>query len=115
MSVRARRTAVTEGSGNVFADLGLPDSDEILAKARLASTISDLIEKQGLTQTQAAKLLETTQPKVSNLINGRLDGFSLERLARFLNTLGRDVEIVVKRRPRSRKTARLLVSVGESN
>ena len=91
------------------------DSDELLAKARLASTISDLIDERGLTQTQAAKLLETTQPKVSNLINGRLDGFSLERLARFLNTLGRDVEIVVKPRPRSRKTARILVSVGESS
>jgi predicted XRE-type DNA-binding protein len=106
---------VREGSGNVFADLGLPDSHELLAKARLASTISDLIDRRGLNQTQAAKLLETTQPKVSNLINGRLEGFSLERLARFLNTLGRDVEIVVKPRPRSRKTARILVSVGESS
>ncbi len=115
MSTRSRRSTVREGSGNVFADLGLPDSDELLAKARLASTISDLIDKRGLTQTQAAKLLETTQPKVSNLINGRLEGFSLERLARFLNTLGRDVEIVVRPRPRSRKTARILVSVGESS
>ncbi len=112
MTVRSRRSAVFEGSGNVFEDLGLPDSDELFAKARLVSTISDLIEKRGLTQTQAAKLLETTQPKVSNLINGRLEGFSLERLARFLNTLDRDVEIVVKPRPRSRKTARILVSVG---
>ena len=115
MSVRTRRSAVYEGSGNVFADLGLPDADELFAKARLASTISDLIERRGLTQTQAAKLLETTQPKVSNLINGRLEGFSLERLARFLNTLGRDVEIVVRPRPRSRRKARLLVSVGESS
>jgi predicted XRE-type DNA-binding protein len=115
MTTRSRKATVHEGSGNVFADLGLPDSDELLAKARLASTISDLIDKRGLTQTQAAKLLETTQPKVSNLINGRLDGFSLERLARFLNTLGRDVEIVVKPRPRSRKNARILVTVGESS
>jgi predicted XRE-type DNA-binding protein len=112
MSIRARRSTITSGSGNVFADLGLRDSDELLAKARLASTIADLIEKRGLTQTAAAELLQTTQPKVSNLVNGRLEGFSLERLARFLNTLGRDVEIVV--RPRSRRTARMFVSVGEA-
>ena len=115
MTSKARKPTVTEGSGNVFADLGLPDSDELLAKARLASTISDLIDERHLTQSEAAELLETTQPKVSNLVNGRLGGFSLERLARFLNTLDRDVEIVVKPRPRSRKTARILVSVGESS
>ena len=111
MTVRVRRPAVTPGSGNVFADLGLANSDELLAKARLASTIADLIDERGLTQTEAAKLLETTQPKVSNLLNGRLEGFSLERLARFLNTLDRDVEIVVRLRPRSRKTGRILVKL----
>lgn len=115
MTPRPRKPDVTEGTGNVFEDLGLPDSDELLAKARLASTISDLIEERQLTQSEAADLLETTQPKVSNLVNGRLEGFSLERLARFLNTLDRDVEIVVRPRPRSRKTARILVSVGESS
>jgi predicted XRE-type DNA-binding protein len=107
-----RDATITEGSGNVFEDLGLPDSDELLAKARLASAISDIIGGRHLTQAAAADLLGTTQPKVSNLVNGRLEGFSLERLARFLNTLDRDVEIVVKRRPRSRKTARILVTVG---
>jgi predicted XRE-type DNA-binding protein len=101
-----------KGSGNVFADLGLPDSEELLAKARLASAISDIVTGRHLTQTEAAVLLGTSQPKVSNLMNGRLDGFSLERLARFLNTLDRDVEIVVKRRPRSRKDARLHVTLG---
>jgi predicted XRE-type DNA-binding protein len=111
MTKRGNAT-VTEGSGNVFEDLGLPDSDELLAKARLASAISDIISGRHLTQAAAADLLGTTQPKVSNLVNGRLEGFSLERLARFLNTLDRDVEIVVKRRPRSRKTARILVTVG---
>ncbi|MGH7572356.1 MAG: helix-turn-helix domain-containing protein [Gemmatimonadota bacterium] len=115
MTPRPRKPDVTEGTGNVFGDLGLPGSDELLAKARLASTISDLIEERQLAQAEAADLLETTQPKVSNLVNGRLEGFSLERLARFLNTLDRDVEIVVRPRPRSRKTARILVSVGESS
>jgi predicted XRE-type DNA-binding protein len=112
MTTDSRKPEVTKGSDNIFADLGLPDSEELLAKARLASTISDIITGRHLTQTEAADLLGTSQPKVSNLMNGRLDGFSLERLARFLNTLDRDVEIVVKRRPRSRKDARLLVTLG---
>jgi len=112
MTTDSREREVTKGSENVFADLGLPDSEELLAKTRLASAISDIITGRHLTQTEAADLLGTSQPKVSNLMNGRLDGFSLERLARFLNTLDRDVEIVVKRRPRSRKDARLLVTLG---
>lgn len=112
MSTDSKEPEVTKGSDNVFADLGLPDSQELLAKARLASAISDIITGRHLTQTEAADLLGTSQPKVSNLMNGRLDGFSLERLARFLNTLDRDVEIRVKRRPKSRKDARLLVTLG---
>lgn len=112
MSTDSTEPEVTKGSHNVFADLGLPDSEELLAKARLASAISDIITGRHLTQTEAADLLGTSQPKVSNLMNGRLDGFSLERLARFLNSLDRDVEIRVKRRPRSRKEARLLVTLG---
>lgn len=114
MTRKSRKPAVIKGRGNVFADLGLPYPDELLAKARLATTIVDLLNERGLTQSEAGELLKTTQPKVSNLVNSRLEGFSLERLARFLNTLDRDVEIVVRPRPRSRKTARLLVSVGSS-
>jgi len=112
MTNNAKGVNVTEGSGNVFADLGLPDADELLAKARLASAISDIIAGRRLTQAAAAELLGTSQPNVSNLVNGRLEGFSLERLARFLNELGRDVEIVVKRRPSSRKVSRLRVTMG---
>ena len=102
---------VTEGSGNVFADLGFPDAEELLAKAGLVSAISDIIKGRHLTQKAAAEVLGTTQPKVSNLINGKLEGFSMERLARFLNMLDRDVEIVVRRRPRSRKRSRITVSL----
>jgi predicted XRE-type DNA-binding protein len=102
---------VEEGTGNVFADLGLPDAEEALAKAQLASAITDIIEERQLTQGAAARVLGTTQPKVSNLVRGRLEGFSLERLARFLNTLDRDVEIRVRPRPRSRPRARLRVTV----
>jgi predicted XRE-type DNA-binding protein len=102
---------VVEGSGNVFSDLGLPNAEELLAKAQLASAISDIIEERALTQGEAARVLGTTQPKVSNLVRGRFEGFSLERLARFLNTLDRDVEIRVRPRPQSRRKARIRVTV----
>lgn len=84
------------GSGNVFADLELENSDELLVKAELAWRISGIITAQNMTQTEAAELLGIDQPKVSALVNGKLSGFSTTRLFRFLNALGRDVEIVVK-------------------
>ena len=96
---------VEDSSENVFADLGLPDADELLAKAELARTIRRLIDRRGLIQAEAARLLGTTQPKVSDLFRGRLDGFSMERLYRFLNALGQDVRIVVRPKPRSRRRA----------
>jgi len=104
MTSDSRAPEVTEGADNVFADLGLPDSDELLAKARLASAISDIISGRHLTQAEAADLLGTSQPTVSDLMNGRLEGISLERLSRFLNALDRNVDIVVRRRPRSRES-----------
>jgi predicted XRE-type DNA-binding protein len=103
------RMKVEQSSGNVFADLGRADADEALLKARLAQQIAALIEKRGLTQTAAARLLGVDQPKVSKLLRGRLREFSMDRLLRFLNALGQDVEIIVKAKPRSRKQARLNV------
>jgi predicted XRE-type DNA-binding protein len=101
---------VTPSSGNVFADLGLPNADEEAAKVDLAFEISQIIEERGLTQTQAAEVMGVDQPKVSALVRYRLDGFSMERLYRFLNALGRDIEIVVKPKPKSRKEATLRVT-----
>lgn len=106
---KKRRIPVYEGTGNVFADVGLENHEEYLAKAELASQIIDTIAARGLTQTQAAKILGASQPKVSALRNGNLDGFSTDRLIRFLNVLGRDVRIVVSARTRSRGPARLTV------
>ena len=94
-----------ESSGNVFADLGFPDADEMLAKAELAIKIGDILRKRRLTQVQAATLLGVDQPKVSALIRGRLSGFSIERLLRFLLRLGTDVSITIKPRARSRTKA----------
>lgn len=87
---------VQPGSSNVFADLELEDSEELLVKAELARKISGIISAQKMTQTEAANFLGIDQPKVSALVNGKLLGFSTTRLFRFLNALGRDVEIVVK-------------------
>jgi predicted XRE-type DNA-binding protein len=93
---------VTKGSGNVFRDLGLRDADLLQAKADLVHRISVLIEKRGLTQIRAAELLGITQPKISALLRGRLDGFSMDRLVRFLNALGQDVRISVRPKMRAR-------------
>ncbi len=101
---------VYHGSDNVFADMGLPDAEEMLVKAQLSIKISEIIKKRHMTQAQAAELLGIDQPKVSALIRGRLSGFSLERLFHFLNALGRDVQIVVKAKPRSRQQAHLRVA-----
>jgi predicted XRE-type DNA-binding protein len=86
----------TESSGNVFADLGIPDPEEALAKAELARALGMLLAERHLTQIQAAALLRIDQPKVSALLRGRLTGFSIDRLLRFLLALDRDVEIVIK-------------------
>ncbi len=101
--------SVSEGSGNVFADLGVAEPEEELAKAQLASLIRDAIKRRRLTQDQAATLTGLDQPKVSALVNGRLGGFSSDRLMRCLTALGQDVEIVVRRRARSRARGRLRV------
>jgi predicted XRE-type DNA-binding protein len=92
----------TVSSGNVFADLGLPNADELLAKSNLVIQITRLIEERGLTQAEAAEVLGVDQPKVSALVRGRLAGFSMERLYRFLNALGSDVDIVVRPKARNR-------------
>ena len=91
---------VQPSSGNIFADLGLANPDELLMKAELVRQISNLIDAKHLTQTEAAKILGIDQPKVSTLLNGKLSGFSTDRLFRFLNALGSDVEIRVILEPR---------------
>jgi predicted XRE-type DNA-binding protein len=87
---------VEESGGNVFADLDVPNPEETLAKAELARRIAEIIAERKLTQTGAAAVLGVDQPKVSALLRGKLDGFSTDRLFRFLNALGRDVEIVIR-------------------
>jgi predicted XRE-type DNA-binding protein len=107
-------TSVTEGGGNVFADMGLPEADEELIKAQLASHIRQVIKRQRLTQVAAAALMGIDQPKVSALLNGRPADFSSERLMRLLTALGQDVEITVRAKPRNRAHGRIRV-VGEAH
>jgi len=98
-------------SGNVFADLGIRNPEQYLAKAELAARILDIVQRRRLTQTAAGRLLGINQPKVSALLNGRLDGFSTDRLIRFLNALGCDVRITVSR-PHARKVGKVQVQAG---
>jgi len=105
----AKTIKIVQGSGNVFADIGLPNPEERLAKADLAIRIASAIRARRLTQARAARILKIDQPKVSRLLRGRLSGFSTERLMLFLTLLGRDIEIVVKAAPRSRRQGRLRV------
>ena len=106
--VKSKR-GVVQSSGNVFADLGLPQADEKQTKVRLAVAINQIVEHPGLSQAAAAQLMDINQPKISALANYRLDGFFVERLMHFLNALGRDVEIVI-RKPRSRRPAKIVVT-----
>jgi predicted XRE-type DNA-binding protein len=101
---------VVESSGNVFADLGLKDADEKQTKVRLAVAINQILRARRLSQVAAARLLQINQPKISALANYRLEGFSVERLMHFLNALDRDIEILIRKKPRSRRAARIVVT-----
>jgi len=104
---------VVESSGNVFVDLGLRDADEKQTRVRLAVAINQIIQARHLSQIAAARLLDINQPKISALVNYRLVGFSVERLMHFLNALDRDVEIVIRKKPRSKRAARIVVTGGQ--
>jgi predicted XRE-type DNA-binding protein len=92
----AKKTKITRGSGNVFADLGLPNPEQELLKAQLSLQIYRIVKQRGLTQAQAASVLGIKQPHVSALMRNRAGNFSVGRLMEFLNRLGQDVRITVK-------------------
>lgn len=85
-----------EGSGNVFADIGVRDPEESLVRAKLAKQIADLIQKKRLSQNQIGAILGVDQSKVSKIVRGRISGFTSDRLFRFLTALGCDVRIEVR-------------------
>ena len=106
---RGESTMITRGSTNVFEDLGYPDAVERQAKLRLAYALNQVMEDRGLTQAAAATILGLSQPKVSALRNYKLAGFSVERLMNLLTALDQDIEIVIRRKSRSRKGGRITV------
>jgi predicted XRE-type DNA-binding protein len=108
---RSRGKAVTESSGNVFADLGLPDAEAELVKAQLTFQIAKRIKELGLTQTAAAARLGLSQPDVSRLMRRRPTGFSTDRLLALLTGLDMDVDIVL--RPTGTPTHAAKVSIRE--
>ena len=104
-------TKVIRGSGNVFADLGLPNAEEHLAKAGLVSEIKLIIERAGWSQTKAAQVMGMAQPDVSRLLRGHYANYSLDRLMQFLHAAGCQLDITV-RRP-GEKTADTIHVFGE--
>ena len=105
-----RPARITESSGNVFADLGLPNAEQELVKAQLTLQIHRIIERRGLTQSQAGKILGVKQPHVSLLMRNRAGTFSVGRLMEFLTALGQDVEVTV--RPTRREHGEMSVTLG---
>jgi predicted XRE-type DNA-binding protein len=103
---RSKRVRVEKGSGNVFADIGMPNPEEALAKAEIARRINHILADRKLSQVEAGKVLGIPQPRVSDLARGRLGKFSLEKLIDFAKRLGDDVEI----RMRPSRTPRLKVA-----
>lgn len=101
-STKSENITSQRGSGNVYADLGYTDSEEMAVKAQLVTKIADIIRERSLTQEGAAKVLGLTQPKISKMLKGQFRGISERRLLQCLTKLGSDVEFVVKPAPRRR-------------
>jgi predicted XRE-type DNA-binding protein len=106
-----KKANYTQSSGNVFADLELPDADEHLLKAQLAVQIRRFIEQKGWTQSEAAEIIGLDQPKVSSLLRGRLAGFSVDRLLNILNRLGHNVEVRISAKEHDPEKAHTVVAV----
>jgi predicted XRE-type DNA-binding protein len=106
-----KKADYTQSSGNVFADLGLPNAEERLLKAQLAVQIRRFIEQKGWTQSEAAEAIGLDQPKVSNLLRGRLSGFSVDRLLNVLNRLGHNVEVRISAKEYDPDKAQTLVTI----
>jgi len=100
---------IEESSGNVYADLGMADADEMIVKAQLATKIGEIVKSRKWTQQQAAEVLGITQPKLSKMLNGKFRGISEAKMFDCLARLGRDVRIVIGPAQRSTPTGRVAV------
>lgn len=104
---------IVDSSGNIFEDLGFPNAEEAQVKSRLAIEIFLIIKAKKLTQKEAAKIMKTDQPHVSDILRGKLSGFTIDRLLRCLLALGKDVEIKIKKPKTKKHPPRIYVSDGE--
>jgi predicted XRE-type DNA-binding protein len=109
MRNKIKHNAVEKSSGNVYSDLGYRDSGAMRIKAQLVCKISEIIRTRNLTQAEAASKLGLTQPKISALLKGNFRGISERRLLDCLTRLGRDVQIVIRPIPKSRRIGQLSV------
>ncbi|QUS39494.1 XRE family transcriptional regulator [Tardiphaga alba] len=107
MTNKKASPAFTRGSGNVFADLGLPDAEELHLKAALVVELKRLIAARDMTQTAAAKLIAMSQPDLSKLLRGQLQLASVERLMRMLTTFEQDIEITIRPRRKRGEAGRI--------
>lgn len=105
---------IERGSDNVYADLEMPDAEEMLAKAKLVTAIGKTLKMRGLTQEAAAKIMGIDQPKVSHLLKGHFRGYSSDRLMQFLTLLGQDVVITIVSHSSEEKRGRLSISMSQS-
>jgi predicted XRE-type DNA-binding protein len=101
--IRKNKIEGEKGFSSIYAELGYKNYEEMETKSNLVTEIAKAIKKKRLTQTQAAKILSISQPKLSELLSGRFRGYSVERLMHFLNELGQDIDIIVKSKPRNRR------------
>ena len=97
---------IVKGSGNIFKDIGVSDPERTLIRSQVMSRVT---KERGLTQVKAGRILNLTQSKVSNLMNGKLSVFSLEHLFKLLTSLQWDVEIIIK--PKSKTETKATTSV----
>jgi predicted XRE-type DNA-binding protein len=109
MATAKGKIDTTSSSGNVFADLNLPNAEELQIKLRLCVAILNIIDARSLTQAQAAKVLGVNQPKVSALIHYKLDGFSVQRLMSFATALGQNVVIEIRPNGKARRQGQITV------
>jgi predicted XRE-type DNA-binding protein len=100
---------IEKSSGNVYADMGVADADEMLVKAKLASKIGEILEARGWSQMEAAEVLGLPQPKLSNMLRGHFRGISEAKMMDCLTRLGRDVRIVIGKESRKATTGRVIV------
>ncbi|MDY6781589.1 MAG: helix-turn-helix transcriptional regulator [Cyanobacteriota bacterium] len=103
---------IQPSSGNLFADLGLPNPEEMRVNAKLVHQINTLVSQRNLATDETAQLLETDRVTLSALKQGKLTDFATEQLFGFLNALGCDVEIIVKHKPDAREKAHTRVNCG---